>query len=53
VWVNCGDNIYVLDCLWKGYIRVEPAGKSSDSVLLILLLTIHNTRRDRQRKRQE
>lgn len=23
-WVGCGDDIYVLECLGKGYIRVEP-----------------------------
>lgn len=24
-WVGCGDDIYVLECLGKGYIRIEPA----------------------------
>jgi ATP-dependent helicase IRC3 len=23
-WVGCGNNIYVLECLGKGYIRIEP-----------------------------
>ena len=23
-WVGCGGNIYVLECLGKGYIRIEP-----------------------------
>jgi ATP-dependent helicase IRC3 len=23
-WVRCGDNIYVLECLGKGHLRVEP-----------------------------
>lgn len=23
-WVGCGDDIYVLECLGKGHIRVEP-----------------------------
>jgi hypothetical protein len=23
-WVGCGGDIYVLDCLGKGYIRIEP-----------------------------
>ena len=23
-WVGCGSNIYVLECLGKGYIRIEP-----------------------------
>jgi ATP-dependent helicase IRC3 len=32
-WVGCGDNVYVLECLGKGYIRLESteatAGKSA------------------------
>ncbi|KAI0068249.1 P-loop containing nucleoside triphosphate hydrolase protein [Artomyces pyxidatus] len=24
-WVGCGDDIYVLECLGKGHIRIEPA----------------------------
>ncbi|KAH9858111.1 P-loop containing nucleoside triphosphate hydrolase protein [Lenzites betulinus] len=24
-WVCCGDGVYILECLGKGYIRVEPA----------------------------
>lgn len=24
-WVGCGGDIYVLECLGKGYIRIEPA----------------------------
>lgn len=23
-WVGCGNDIYVLECLGKGYVRVEP-----------------------------
>ena len=23
-WVGCGDDIYVLECLGKGHIRIEP-----------------------------
>jgi ATP-dependent helicase IRC3 len=23
-WVGCGNDIYVLECLGKGYIRIEP-----------------------------
>ncbi|KAK7059006.1 putative ATP-dependent helicase IRC3 [Paramarasmius palmivorus] len=23
-WVGCGDDVYILECLGKGYIRVEP-----------------------------
>lgn len=23
-WVGCGDNVYVLECLGKGYIRIQP-----------------------------
>ena len=23
-WVGCGDDVYVLECLGKGYIRIDP-----------------------------
>ncbi|EEB87480.1 hypothetical protein MPER_15156, partial [Moniliophthora perniciosa FA553] len=23
-WVGCGDDVYVLECLGKGFIRIEP-----------------------------
>lgn len=23
-WVGCGDDVYVLECLGKGHIRIEP-----------------------------
>ena len=26
-WVCCGDDVYVLECLGKGYVRVEPVGE--------------------------
>ncbi|KIK05463.1 hypothetical protein K443DRAFT_675026 [Laccaria amethystina LaAM-08-1] len=25
-WVSCGDDIYVLECIGKGFIRIEPSG---------------------------
>ncbi|KAF4605167.1 hypothetical protein EYR40_003950 [Pleurotus pulmonarius] len=31
-WVGCGDDIYVLECLGKGHIRIEPKeGEQSES----------------------
>ncbi|TFK93509.1 P-loop containing nucleoside triphosphate hydrolase protein [Polyporus arcularius HHB13444] len=29
-WVRCGDDVYVLECLGKGYIRVTPAEDEDD-----------------------
>ncbi|KAI0669814.1 P-loop containing nucleoside triphosphate hydrolase protein [Trametes maxima] len=29
-WVRCGEDIYILECLGKGYIRVEPAKDAED-----------------------
>ncbi|KAI8990514.1 P-loop containing nucleoside triphosphate hydrolase protein [Trametes punicea] len=29
-WVCCGDSVYILECLGKGYIRVEPAHDEAD-----------------------
>ncbi|KAJ7596983.1 P-loop containing nucleoside triphosphate hydrolase protein [Mycena floridula] len=30
-WVGCGGNVYVLECLGKGFIRIEPV-KSTDAI---------------------
>ncbi|KAI0651935.1 P-loop containing nucleoside triphosphate hydrolase protein [Trametes meyenii] len=29
-WVRCGEDIYILECLGKGYIRVEPTKDAED-----------------------
>lgn len=29
-WVGCGDDVYVLECLGKGYIRIEPHRDEND-----------------------
>ncbi|KIL70887.1 hypothetical protein M378DRAFT_183448 [Amanita muscaria Koide BX008] len=29
-WVGCGADIYVLECLGKGYVRVEPAAQTDE-----------------------
>lgn len=29
-WVGCGDDIYVLECMGKGFIRIEPAHSEGD-----------------------
>ncbi|KAI0322660.1 P-loop containing nucleoside triphosphate hydrolase protein [Amylostereum chailletii] len=29
-WVGCGDDIYVLECLGKGHIRIEPVRRDDD-----------------------
>ena len=29
-WVCCGDDVYVLECLGKGYIRITPAEGNHD-----------------------
>ncbi|KAF8632559.1 hypothetical protein AX15_001769 [Amanita polypyramis BW_CC] len=30
-WVGCGGDVYVLECLGKGYVRVEPVESTEDS----------------------
>lgn len=34
-WVGCGDNIYVLECLGKGHIRIEPVAANEGAPLRI------------------
>ncbi|KAH7925214.1 P-loop containing nucleoside triphosphate hydrolase protein [Leucogyrophana mollusca] len=29
-WVGCGNDLYILECLGKGYIRIEPVAASED-----------------------
>ncbi|KII93736.1 hypothetical protein PLICRDRAFT_694856 [Plicaturopsis crispa FD-325 SS-3] len=29
-WIGCGDDVYVLECLGRGYIRIEPVPASED-----------------------
>jgi len=45
-WVGCGDDIYVLECLGKGHIRIEPStndeGLSSKALLLIFVPINHH-----------
>jgi len=40
-WVGCGGDVYILDCLGKGYIRIEPIkgdeGRSSTSHHLLFM----------------
>ncbi len=38
-WVGCGNDIYVLECLGKGYVRVEPvegSERESSSLLRVV-----------------
>lgn len=37
-WVGCGDDIYVLDCLGKGHIRIEPVNANKGELLIKLPL---------------
>lgn len=41
-WVGCGGDVYVLECLGKGYMRIEPGkaqeGMSGHSVFIFLLI---------------
>ncbi|KAF9237313.1 P-loop containing nucleoside triphosphate hydrolase protein [Melanogaster broomeanus] len=30
-WVGCGNDIYILECLGKGYIRIEPIPEDEDN----------------------
>ena len=30
-WVGCGGDIYVLECMGKGFIRIEPAESEGES----------------------
>ena len=35
-WVGCGADIYVLECMGKGFIRIEPATSEGHSKLMRL-----------------
>ncbi|KAH7916425.1 P-loop containing nucleoside triphosphate hydrolase protein [Hygrophoropsis aurantiaca] len=30
-WVGCGNDLYILECLGKGYIRIEPVAENEDT----------------------
>ena len=34
-WVGCGDNIYVLECLGKGHIRIEPIPAGDECMFVV------------------
>ena len=34
-WIGCGEDIYVLECLGKGHIRIEPAGQDEGKESLV------------------
>lgn len=35
-WVGCGEDVYVLECLGKGWIRVEPAYNEKRTCLVFI-----------------
>lgn len=37
-WVCCGDELYILECMGKGFIRVEPVEGGEEGMLMSLKL---------------
>lgn len=33
-WVGCGNDIYILECLGKGYIRIEPMHEEGEGICI-------------------
>jgi ATP-dependent helicase IRC3 len=42
-WVGCGDDIYVLECMAKGFIRIEPTETDGGKILSIISCLVNQT----------